>query len=120
MHHIGPVPFHRTLTDRKTIANLQARIPFRRQLQHLNVDHFARLSAFLRNSAWESTNNAAERGGHAFRHGQHPHFRLRSAKTVNRSVIAVWPVEARLGLSRIMTPGGSVPPERLSASISVL
>ena len=37
----------------------------------------ARLSALMRNPAWESTNNAAERGGRAFRHGQHPHFRLR-------------------------------------------
>jgi hypothetical protein len=54
--------------------------PLRRQLQHLDADHFARLSAFLRNQAWESTNNAAERGGRAFRHGQHPHFRLHSVK----------------------------------------
>src|SRR5207245_5943823 len=50
----------------------------RRQQQHLDADHFMRLSAFLHNPEWEATNNAAERGGRAFRHGQHPHFRLRS------------------------------------------
>jgi hypothetical protein len=53
------------------------------QLQHLDADHFTRLSAFLRDPTWESTNNAAERGGRAFRYGQHPHFRLRSATTID-------------------------------------
>jgi hypothetical protein len=57
--------------------------PLRRQQQHLDADHFARLSAFLHNRAWEATNNAAERGGRAFRHGQHPHFRLRLATTID-------------------------------------
>src|SRR5262249_1764212 len=33
--------------------------PLRRQQQHLDIDHFRRLSAFLHDSAWESTNNAA-------------------------------------------------------------
>jgi hypothetical protein len=55
--------------------------PLRRQLQHLDADHFTRLSAFRREPTWESTNNPAERGARAFRHGQHPHFRLRSATT---------------------------------------
>ena len=55
--------------------------PLRKQQQHLDADHFARLSVFLRNPAWEPTNNAAERGGRAFRHRPHPHFRLR---TLNR------------------------------------
>jgi hypothetical protein len=57
-------------------------VPLRRQQLHLDEDHFVRLSAFLRNSMWESTNNAAERGGRAFRHGQHPHFRLRLARLI--------------------------------------
>jgi hypothetical protein len=50
----------------------------RKQQQHLDAEHFARLSKFLHNPMWEATNNAAERGGRSFRHGQHPHFRLRS------------------------------------------
>jgi hypothetical protein len=57
--------------------------PLRRQQRHLDADHFEKLSAFLQNPAWESTNNAAERGGRAFRHGQHPHFRLRSTATID-------------------------------------
>jgi hypothetical protein len=64
-------------------AESAALAPLRRQQQHLDFDHFKRLSVFLHNPAWEPTNNAAERGGRAFRHGQHPHFRLRSAKTID-------------------------------------
>ena len=56
--------------------------PLRRQQQHLDMDHFRRLSAFLLDPKWECTNNAAERGGRAFRHGQHPHFRLRLVGTI--------------------------------------
>jgi Transposase, Mutator family len=52
--------------------------PLRKQQQHLDADHFARLSVFLHHPMWEATNNAAERGGRAFRHAQHPHFRLRT------------------------------------------
>ena len=37
--------------------------PLRRQQQHLDRDHFIRLSAFLQNPVWEPTNNAAERVG---------------------------------------------------------
>jgi hypothetical protein len=75
----------------------------RRLLQHLDPDHFARLSAFLRNPAWESTNNAAERGGRAFRHRQHPH--LRSAKTVDADL----KVRAYVRRERFSSP----PPQRL-------
>jgi transposase-like protein len=56
--------------------------PLRRQQQHLDLAHFVRLSAFLRKPTWEPTNNAAERGGRAFRHGQHPHFRLRLVTSI--------------------------------------
>jgi hypothetical protein len=79
--------------------------PLRRQQQHLDADHFARLSAFLRNPAWESTNNAAERSGRAFRHGQHPHFRLRSASTIDADL----KVRACLQRERFCSP----PPPRL-------
>jgi hypothetical protein len=68
----------------QTDAEAAKLAPLRRQQQHLDLHHFVRLSAFLRNPAWESTNNAAERGGRrAFRHDQHPHFRLRSARAID-------------------------------------
>jgi hypothetical protein len=79
--------------------------PLRRQQQHLDADHFARLSAFLRDPAWESTNNAAERGGRAFRHSQHPHFRLRSANTIDADL----KIRAHLQRERFCSP----PPVRL-------
>jgi hypothetical protein len=79
--------------------------PLRRQLQHLDADHFTRLSAFLRDPTWEPTNNAAERGGRAFRHGQHPHFRLRSATTIDADL----KVRAHLQRQRFCSP----PPSRL-------
>jgi len=79
--------------------------PLRRQLQHLDTDHFVRLSAFLREPTWESTNNAAERGGRAFRHGQHPHFRLRLATTIDADL----KVRAHLQRERFCSP----PPPRL-------
>jgi hypothetical protein len=43
---------------------------------------FTRLSHFLRHSTWEATNNGAERAGRAFRHGQAPHFTLRSVTAI--------------------------------------
>ncbi len=57
--------------------------PLRKQQQHLDADHFAHLSVFLHDPAWEPTNNAAERGGRAFRHSQHPHFRLRKLEMID-------------------------------------
>jgi hypothetical protein len=79
--------------------------PLRRQQQHLDANHFVRLSTFLYNPKWESTNNAAERGGRAFRHGQHPHFRLR----LTRSIGADLEVRANLQKERFCSP----PPARL-------
>jgi Transposase len=79
--------------------------PLRRQQHHLDGDHFKRLSAFLRDPTWEPTNNAAERGGRAFRHGQHPHFRLRSATTIDADL----KVRAHLQRQRFCSP----PPTRL-------
>lgn len=43
---------------------------------------FARLSQFLRHPHFEATNNGAERMGRAFRHGQAPHFRLRTEAAI--------------------------------------
>jgi hypothetical protein len=79
--------------------------PLRRQLQHLDANHFTRLSAFLRDPTWESTNNAAERGGRAFRHGQHPHFMLRSVTTIDADL----KVRAHFQRQRFCSP----PPPRL-------
>jgi hypothetical protein len=89
----------------RTHAEAASLAPLRRQQQHLDTDHFVRLSAFLRNPAWESTNNAAERGGRAFRHGQQPHFRLRLV----RSIEADLKVRAYLKKERFCLP----PPTRL-------
>ena len=79
--------------------------PLRRQQQHLDMDHFHRLSVFLRNPAWEPTNNAAERGGRAFRHGQHPHFRLRLVTSIDADL----KVRASLKKARFCSP----PPPRI-------
>jgi hypothetical protein len=79
--------------------------PLCRQQRHLDANHFTRLSAFLHNPIWESTNNAAERGGHAFRHGRHPHFRLRSASAIDADL----KIRAQLQRERFCFP----PPQRL-------
>lgn len=79
--------------------------PLRRQQQYLDTNHFRRLSAFLRNPGWEPTNNAAERGGRAFRHGQHPHFRLRLVTSIESDL----KVRASLKKARFCSP----PPTRL-------
>jgi hypothetical protein len=89
----------------QTDAQAATLAPLRRQQQHLDGDHFTRLSAFLRDPTWEPTNNAAERGGRAFRHGQHPHFRLRSATTIDADL----KVRAHLQRQRFCSP----PPTRL-------
>jgi hypothetical protein len=79
--------------------------PLRRQQQHLDADHFAHLSVFLHDSTWEATNNAAERGGRAFRHCQHPHFRLRRLEMIDADLR----VHAYLRKERACSP----PPQRL-------
>jgi transposase-like protein len=89
----------------RTDAEAAKLIPLRRQLHHLDMDHFRRLSAFLQDPAWEPTNNAAERGGRSFRHGQHPHFRLRLVKSIEADL----KVRAYLKKERFCLP----PPRRL-------
>ncbi len=89
----------------QTDAQAATLAQLRRQQHHLDGDHFTRLSAFLRDPTWEPTNNAAERGGRAFRHGQHPHFRLRSAATIDADLKA----RACLQKERFCSP----PPTRL-------
>ncbi len=89
----------------QTDAEAAKLAPLRRQQQHLDRDHFIRLSAFLKNPDWEPTNNAAERGGRSFRHGQHPHFRLRLLSSIDANL----KVRAYLKKQRFCSP----PPVRL-------
>jgi len=89
----------------QTDAEAATVTPLRRQQQHLDMDHFRRLSAFLNDPRWEATNNAAERGGRAFRHGQHPHFRLRHITSIDADL----KVRAYLKKERFCLP----PPGRL-------
>jgi hypothetical protein len=49
---------------------------------------FDKLSAFLRHPHWEATNNGAERAGRVFRHGQAPHFNLRTDDSINAALAA--------------------------------
>jgi hypothetical protein len=79
--------------------------PLRRQQEHLDLDHFHRLSAFLHDPTWEPTNSAAERSARAFRHGQHPHFRLRLVT----SIYADLTLRAALKKQRFCSP----PPTRI-------
>ena len=62
-------------------------------------------AVFLRDPTWEPTNNAAERGGRAFRHGQHPHFRLRLVTSIDADL----KVRASLKKARFCSP----PPPRI-------
>jgi hypothetical protein len=55
----------------------------RRVLTQMSDDRFTALSQFLRQPTWEATNNGAERAGRAFRHGQGPHFNLRSVVAID-------------------------------------
>jgi hypothetical protein len=55
---------------------------FRRVMGEMTDAKFDKLSAFLRHPHWEATNNGAERVGRAFRHGQAPHFNLRTDDSI--------------------------------------
>jgi hypothetical protein len=89
----------------RTDAEAAKLVPLRRQQQHLDVEHFIRLSTFLRSQTWEPTNNAAERGGRSFRHIQHPHFHLRLLRSIDAHLKA----QAYLKKQRFCLP----PPTRL-------
>jgi transposase-like protein len=66
-----------------TDSAYQGLAPLRRVQCSVDGAQFARLSHFLRRPTWEATNNGAERAGRAFRHGQGPHFNLRSAPSID-------------------------------------
>lgn len=52
----------------------------------MTSEKFAQLSHFLCNSAWEDTNNGAERTARSSRHRQAAHFNLRSADAISAAV----------------------------------
>jgi hypothetical protein len=62
--------------------------PLRRLLERLDEQEFGRLGAFLQHEHWEGTNNGAERMGRTFRHGQAPHFYLRSTPSLEGAMVA--------------------------------
>jgi hypothetical protein len=64
-------------------ADYQAIAPLRKVQDLMTAARFTRLSQFLRHPHWEATNNGAERTGRAFRHGQAPHFRLRTPAAID-------------------------------------
>ena len=55
----------------------------------MTSERFSRLSQFLRQPHWEATNNGAERTGRAFRHGQAPHFGLRTPTAIDGALRVV-------------------------------
>lgn len=63
--------------------------PLRKVQDLMTSVRFTRLSQFLRQPHWEATNNGAERTGRAFRHGQAPHFRLRTETAINGALRVV-------------------------------
>ncbi len=58
--------------------------PLRRVRAQITPDRFVHLSQFLRDPAWEATNNGAERDGRGFRHRQGPHFNLHNVASIER------------------------------------
>lgn len=65
----------------------RAEPPLRRLLEQMTDAHFEQLCPFLQHPDWEATNNGVERAGRAFRHGQAPHFNLRSAASIEGALI---------------------------------
>jgi hypothetical protein len=59
----------------------------RRVQDRITMSRFERVSQFLRNPEWRSTNNGAERTGRAFRHRQAPHFNLRKQGSIEDAII---------------------------------
>jgi len=60
--------------------------PLKRATERVDEPRFAKLSRFLEAPTWEATNNGAERMGRLFRHRQAPHFRLRTADSIDDSL----------------------------------
>ena len=64
----------------------RAVLPLARAQRQIPPAHFARRSPFLAEPAWAATNNGAERTARRFRHGQAPHFALRTRAAIDDAV----------------------------------
>lgn len=71
-----------------------------RALERMDEARFGKLSRFLEAPNWEATNNGAERMGRLFRHRQAPHFRLRTADSIDGSFRS-WALTRRHEATRI-------------------
>jgi hypothetical protein len=60
----------------------------RRFLDRLDDKQFTCLSQFLHHPDWECTNDGAERMGRTFRHGQTPHYYMRTTRGIEDAIIA--------------------------------
>ncbi len=67
----------------------QAWPSLRRFLARLDDDQFTCLSQFLKHPNWEGTNDGAERMGRTFRHGQAPHFYMRTPTGIEGAIVAL-------------------------------
>jgi hypothetical protein len=86
-------------------TDYQAVAPLHKGQELMTPARFTQLSQFLRHPHWEATNNGAERMGRAFRHGQAPHFRLRTARAIDGGLRVV-SVQAK---QRAITPPTPLP-----------
>ena len=60
--------------------------PLKRAVDRIDAQRCAKLARVLEVPTWEATNNGAERMGRLFRHRQAPHFRLRTASSIDDSL----------------------------------
>ena len=70
----------------------------------LDAARFAQLSHFLDRPEWEATSNGAERMARRFRHGQAPHFRLRTPAAVE-GALTIWACQHKQAATE-PAPGG--------------
>jgi hypothetical protein len=73
--------------------------PLRRVQDRLDAARFAQLSHFLSRPEWEATSNGAERLARRFRHGQAPHYRLRTPAAVE-GALTVWACQRKPAAER--------------------
>jgi lambda repressor-like predicted transcriptional regulator/transposase-like protein len=93
--------FHDERRERRPLSQAKERCerlkndPRYRSLKHLgrlqarlDEEHFLKISRFLEQDRWETTNNGAERMGRAFRHLQKPRYNFRKPESIKRVIEA--------------------------------
>jgi hypothetical protein len=90
----------------------RALAPLRRVQDRLDAARFAQLSHFLGRPGWEATSNGAERLARRFRHGQAPHFRLRTLAAVE-GALTIWACQHKQAATE---PAAGGPQARASRS----